>query len=307
MGALETLAMTSPLRALDALLSAVERGEDVDPESLVRDLPHPWLEPLEREAQRRLDALPTPIGRTVESPQARQHRVLRRVMGWVRSRQGDPSLLLEVSREDWLSGGRHAQYLRILMDHGRSTEAVAMARTLIEHGDDRDRRELESLMADAAQVPEGWSEAVRAFAREPSVRAWHELLRFTPHDRFEQRQRYTLALLRQLDVPPEVLFDCATHEGVSSDAIELAERGLVDPQRIEARAADAPTGAEAVWLGLAARAACVRGDRFNTVRLLREVMASTLPADMAQRDLQFVRARADAELHALLDSAGLPR
>jgi hypothetical protein len=299
--------MTSPLRALDALLSAVERGEAADPEALVRDLPHPWLEPLEREAQRRLDALPTPIGRAVETTAARQHRVLRRVMGWVRSRQGDPSLLLEVCREDWLAGGRHARYLRILMDHGRSAEAVAMARTLIEHGDDRDRRELETLMADAAQVPEGWSEAVRAFAREPSLRAWQDLLRFTPADRVEQRQRYTMALLRQLDVPPEVLFDCASHDGVSAEAIELAERGLVDPQHIEAKATAASSNGGAVWLGLAARSACVRGDRFNTVRLLREVMQSSLPPDIAQRDLQFVRAQADEELHALLDSAGLPR
>lgn len=299
--------MTSPLRALDALLADVDRGETVDPEALVRDLPHPWLEPLEREAQRRLDRLPTPIGRAVDSSEARQHRVLRRVLGWTRSRQGDASLLLEVAREDWLSGERHARYLRILMDHGRSTEAVAMARTLIEHGDDRDRRELEALMADAAQVPEGWSEAVRAFARAPSVEAWQELLRFTPHDRIEQRQRYTLALLRTLEVPPEVLFDCATHDGVTSEAIELAERGLVDPHHIETRADAAPAGSEALWLGLAARAACVRGDRFNTVRLLRDVVHSSLPPDLARRDVQFVRDRADAELHALLDSAGVPR
>jgi hypothetical protein len=298
--------MTSPLRALDALLEAVDRGEPVDPEELVRDLPHPWLEPLEREAQRRLAGLPTPIGRAVDSSEARKHRVLRRVMGWARSRRGDPSLLLEVAREDWLGGGRHARYLRLLMEHGRGSEALAMAHTLIEHGDDRDRPELESLMADAAQVPEGWSEAVRAFAREPSIGAWKELLRFTPHDRIEQRQRYTLALLRQLDVPPEVLFDCAAHEGVTSEAIDLAERGLVDPHHIEGRAAQAPGAGAGVWLGLAARAACVRRDRFNTVRLLREAVQSSPSSDLAQRDVAFVRAHADDELHTLLDSAGLP-
>jgi hypothetical protein len=299
--------MSSPLRALDALLEAVQRGEEVDPEGLVKDLPHPWLDPLAREAERRLAGLPTPIGRTVQGPAASQHRALRRVLGWVHSRQGDPSLLLEVAREDWLGGGSHARYLRLLMDHGRGSEALAMARTLLEHGDGRDRRELEALMADAAQVPEGWIEAVRAFAQQPSLQAWQELLRFTPQDLIEQRLRYTLALLRNLDVPPDVLFDCATQDGVTSEAIDLAERGLVDPHRIEARAARAPSESAAIWLGLAARAACVRGDRFNTVRLLREVVQSTLPPDITRRDVRFVRSHADDELHALLDSAGLPK
>ena len=160
-------------------------------------------------------------------------------------------------------------------------------------------------MADAAQVPEGWTEAVRRFAAEPSIERWQELLRFTPEELFDQRVRYTLALLRGLEVEPAILFDCATQDGITPEAIDL--RGLVDPHRIEARAGRGPANARPLWVGLAARSACVRGDRFNTVRLLREVVQSNLPADIIRRDVRFVRNRSDREMHALLDKAGLPR
>lgn len=303
----ETSKMPSALRALDALLEAAGRGEGTDPEALVNDLPEEGLDPLAEEAHRRLAALPAPIGRKIDTPAARVHRALRRVLAWIRTRRGDPSLLLEVAREDWLGGGKHAAYLRLLMEHGRGSEALAMARTLLEHGDDRDRHELVGLMADAAQVPEGWAEAVRHFAAEPSIERWQALLRFTPEELFDQRVRYTLALLRGLEVPPHVLFDCATHDGITPEAIDLAERGLVEPSRIEARAAQGPANARALWSGLAARSACARGDRFNTVRLLRDVVQSDLPRDLIRRDVRFVRNRADRELHSLLDKAGLPR
>lgn len=299
--------MASALRTLDDLLAAAERGEHTDPRAFAGSLPEGMLGAIEEVAQDRLTAQPAPIGRKVDNAVARRHRALRRVLAWIRSRRGDTTLLLEVAREDWLSGGSHAAYLRLLMDHGRGAEALAMARTLLEHGDGRDRRELESLMADAAQVPDGWADAVRGFAEEPSVEAWKTLLRFTPDDVLEERVRYTLALLRGLEVPPEALFACASHEGITAEAIDLAERGLVPPQTIEARGADAPAGSRPLWLGLAARAACVRGERFTTVRLLREVVQSGLPRDLIRRDVRFVRNRADGELHALLDKAGLPR
>ncbi|MFW6052124.1 MAG: hypothetical protein ACODAU_13180 [Myxococcota bacterium] len=294
-------------RALERLMSAAEEGEPTDPRALVAALDDTGTAELERAVQERLASLPAPIGRKVDTPAARRHRALRRVLAWIRERRGDAGLLLEVAREDWLGGGDHATYLRLLVEHGRGSEALAMARTLLEHGDGHDRHALESLMADAAQVPAGWVDAVRAFARAPSLEKWSELLRFTPEALFEQRVRYTLALLRRLDVPPDILFECATHEGITPEAIDLAERGLVDPQRIELRASRAPAGARPIWWGLAARAACVRGDRFNTVRLLREVVGSALPRDLVRRDVRFVRNRADRELHALLDGAGLPR
>jgi len=56
-----------------------------------------------------------------------------------------------------------------------------------------------------------------------------------------------------------------------------------------------------MWLGLAARSACVREDRFTTVRLLREALAVPAARELLTRDLAFIRARADEELITMLD------
>jgi hypothetical protein len=299
--------MPGPAQALENLLAAAERGEGADVGSLVEPLSEPDLDSLEQAVRRELGALPVPIGRQVDDPPARKRRVLDRVLAWIRAKRGDPSDLLALAREDWLAGGRHADYLRLLMEYGRPADAIAMARTLLQHGHTHHRSELEGLMEEAARPPEGWADAVRQFARAPSQEGWKRLIRFIPQDRYEERVRYTLALLQSLEVQGDVLFRCATYEGVTAEAIELVEKGQVDPRVVEERAERSTKEGRPLWLGLASRAACVRGDAFSTVRLLRQACAYPDTGGAVTRDIAFVRARAGEQMRELLDRAGIPR
>lgn len=291
---------------LSAWLVEVDEGAPVEPGDHVRGLDPSGRERLEHAARQAQRALPVPIGPHVDDDDARRHRLLDRVLAWIAAVRGEPDALLSIARDDWLAGGTHADYLRLLLEHGRTAQALSTARALLEHPDCSDRGALEALIAEAARPPSGWSEAVAAFARRPTRRGWDELLRFTPPGLYDQRVRYTLRLLRELDVDAATLFRCATHEGVVPEAIELVDKGEVEPRVVLERADRAPPGARGLWLGLAARAACVRGDGLGTVRLLREAYAVTERVDALVFDLQFVRDHADGALLDLLDRAGLP-
>jgi len=60
-----------------------------------------------------------------------------------------------------------------------------------------------------------------------------------------------------------------------------------------------------MWLGLAAQAAFARGDRFSTIRYLRE--ASNSPeSSFAWVSISEIRHEADEELNRDLDRAGVP-
>jgi hypothetical protein len=90
------------------------------------------------------------------------------------------------------------------------------------------------------------------------------------------------------------------------EAIELVERGLVDPETCVRRGDEGPPLARAVWLGLAAQAAFARGDRFGTVRLLREACRIADPAFPPIASMMSIREQADDELREMLDRAGVP-
>lgn len=298
--------MPPPRDALDALLSAAENGEPADPTSAIRSLSDDRLRAIEARARAELGLLPVPIGKSGDAPIHRRRRMLERVLATIDAHRGQPQRLLALAREDWLAGGRHSLYLRLLVEHGRAHEAMHIARALLERAEGEDRLAIERVVRDAGQPPKGWDEAVRAFARSPSLDAWDRLLRFIPEAVFELRLRHTLALLRHLDVDPEVVFRCAARSGVTADAIELAEEGRVSPRIIEERARASKPPASGLWYGLAARAACVRGDGFSTVRLLRAMLASGIDDDRIDEEIRFVRSRADDALRLLLDRAGLP-
>jgi hypothetical protein len=292
---------------LAELLDRAARDEVVDVEGFVRALEQGERRRLAARIGEIKGALPAPIGPQVEGPDARRHRTLGRLQAWTDAFDGHPEELLAIARREWLKGGSHARYLRLLLEFGRAAQAVSTARALLAHEDCSDRAELEALIAQAARPPGGWDEAVAAFARDPSIDGWDRLLRFTPDDVYDQRVRYTLRLLRELEVDPDTLFRCATHVGVTPEAIELVDRGEVSPALVLERAGRSSAETRPLWLGLAARAACVRGDRFTTVRLLREAVAAAGSADVLTLDVRFVRDHGDDELQHLLDRAGLPR
>jgi hypothetical protein len=109
----------------------------------------------------------------------------------------------------------------------------------------------------------------------------------------------------RLDVEPNMIFRFAARGGITSDAIALVEEGRVDVSVIEERARESSVAGRPLWIALAARAACVRGDRLGVVRLLRSALAE-VGADVLALDLSFVWTHADPELTAMLSAAAIP-
>lgn len=260
---------------------------------------------LEGRVDERRQELPIPIGPFADSPIVRQRRAVDRLAAYLRELRGDREELVAAERIVWLRGGPHIAYLQVLVEAGRQTEATGLARTLLERAEGDDQTALSGFLADVSHAPDGWSEAVGAFATDPSPDGWDGLFRFTPDGVAPERKRYTLYLLLRLGVDPTTVFLYASRGGVTSEAALLAEQGLVEPVAIERRAED--VGAERLgFLGLAARAACVRGDRLGTVRLLRAAHGES-PTVPPRTDLEFVFGHADPELVEMLERAGIRR
>ncbi len=154
-----------------------------------------------------------------------------------------------------------------LRELGFDDEAAATARLALRDPEGRDRESLEELLNEIASSPDGWLDALAAFAHDPSEEGWQQLMRFVPEDVWYQRLRNT------------------------TDVIE--ERG-------------AGSGARATWLGLAAQAAFARGDRFAVIRYLREASRAD-EAFLAWASINEIRQEADEALNAELDKVGVPR
>lgn len=259
------------------------------------------------EAEAALRQLPVPIGARAGGDAVDRRRAIERLVGRLRARRGDVDALVESERAAWLRGGSHLVYLQALSEGGRQAEAAVLARTLLAKDNCSEREELELFLAGLSSPPEGWEGAVADLAADPSMERWQELWRFTPEELLYERVRHTLQLLRRLGVDPELLFELATWRGVVPDAVELVESGLVAPKVVERRGERSSAAGKPVWLGLAARAALVRGDRLGTVRLMKAAFEGHHPEYPPVYDLEFIREHADEELHEMLDRAGLPR
>lgn len=259
------------------------------------------------EGREALPELPVPIGSAARGPAIERRRAIERLIGRLEARGGEYERLVEAERAAWLRGGPHLVYLRALRDAGREGEAAVLARTLLSRDALPDRAEVEEFLAGLSHAPEGWEDAVAELAEDPTMERWEALWRFTPEDVLQERVRYTLSLLLRFGVDPERVFELATWRGLVPDAIELVEKGLIEPKVVESQAAEAPVESRSLWLGLAARAACVRGDRLGTVRLLKAAWEARHDGVTPTWDLDFVREHADEELHDMLDRAGIPR
>lgn len=279
----------------------------IDVEAWTNALDHASLDQFLQAARAALAELPVPISVSARGEALDRRRAVLRLLGRLLARRGDYETLIQAEREAWLRGGSHVDYVSVLRDAGRSEEAAILARTLLAKKGCTERGELEDFLKSLSSPPSGWEEAVVDLADDPSTERWEALWRFTPEDVYFERVRYTLLLLRRMGVDPNRLFELATWQGVVPDAIELVESGTVSPRTVELRADRAPDAARGIWLGLAARAALVRGDRFGTVRLLKAAFDTHDPEFPPTIDLEFIRAHADDELQSMLDRAGLPR
>ena len=263
---------------------------------------------IEHWARATLDALPTPLRSSRGSELERRRTILRRLAAECTARRGNPDELLAQLLADWRDyADSPAPYIEHLVLYGRSHMAAVMARYVLSEADCPERKRIEAALESVGAPPDGWQEAVLAFARAPSVDAWDRLMQFTPDDVFYHRTRNTLQMLMQMGVDGDILFRCATRYGCTPDALELVERGLVAPETIVQRGREGPTTALGLWLGLAARAALVRGDRFGAVRLLKEAVETADPAFPPLSEVWAIRELADDELNEILDKAGVPR
>lgn len=292
---------------LNKLVELSLRSEDDAIEAILGSLGKRTLDRLEGMATAARAALPLPIGPSIRDEPAERSRALDHLLGWIETTRGEPERLLASARQRWLSGGGHPRYLRMLVRFGRADDALVLARSLLEDPGCADVLELEQVLAEAATAPAGWTDAVRELVREPSMERWQHLMRFTPVEVRSRRIRYTQRMLLQMGVAPDFVFDFVTSFGSTVDAVDLASLGLVEPAHILERGREVAAAEEALWLGLAARSASVRGEHFTTLRYLREALA-TLPRSGALRDdIDFVYSRADAELQEMLERAGIER
>ena len=292
---------------LDAWVDAVVEGRAAEPEDLVAGRSDAELEALVDAARDAVERLPTPLFEHVDTPLTRRRAALARVVAHAADRLGRAAALIDVLRSDWLRGESVVPLLHALHREGLVDEANLTARLALLSAEGGEEERIEEFLSAGGQPPDGWIEAVRDFAREPSLEAWEELFRFTPSEFYYHRLRSTLRMLRRLGVAPDMVFRLATHDAVTPDAIELVESGTVSVGTVLQRMADGAPEARPLWLGLAARAAFAQGDRFGAVRFLSEAyrigQGDYLPIFQAME----IREEADDDLHQMLDRAGVPR
>jgi len=217
-----------------------------------------------------------------------------------RMSEGETTFLL---RHFLHGGGSAMPAIRKLIEDGELDQAAVVARLAVRMAEGDEREQLFSVLGDITSAPAGWAAALEKFAAQPSEEAWDELMRFVPDEVFHQRLKYTVLLLLGLGCDGDVLFRCVSRIGMIPELYDVAESGRVDPDTIVARASG--SRAEGAWLGLAAIAALARGDRDATVRHLWR--ASQLDPILSYASVAEVRGKADADLHAQLDRAGVPR
>jgi hypothetical protein len=228
-----------------------------------------------------------------------------RLIGFRRARmlamsEAETTFLL---RQYFHGGGSAIPVIRKLMQEGELDQAAVVARLAVRLAEGKERDEIFALLGEITSAPTGWSAALERFAAEPSEETWDELMRFVPEDVLHQRLKYTILLLLGTGCDGDVLFRCVSRFGMLPELYDVAESGRVGPDTIVARATGSP--AEAAWLGLAAIAALARGDRDATVRHLWR--ASQLDPILSIASIVEIRERADADLNAQLDQAGVPR
>ena len=219
----------------------------------------------------------------------------------------DDEFKVEQLRSAWYNGGPASPLIEELIRLKRKNEAATLSRLALASPKCEERDALEKLLERAGSPPPGWSEAVAAFAQDPTVEGWDALMCFTPNEVFYQRTRNTLRALRRIGTDPNILFLCATRCGTVPDAFELVQSGEVDPETVLARALEAPPVTRALWLGMAAEAAFARGDDLGTVRLLKRAYAETAQLIGPEMSAMDIRAKASPSLHKMLENAGIGR
>jgi len=188
---------------------------------------------------------------------------------------------LHLARMSWVNDGSALLLVSLHLARGETLQAGAVARAALSRPDCEDAEEIERLLFTVDDAPEGWAAILSEFAAAPSIQRWRDIMRFVP------------------------LFLCACELGMTPDAIELVEEGLVDSSVILKRA-EISGGARSTYLGLAATAAYLAGDIVGAIRFLRESIAHQTDLCVALPHIWFIREHASEDVNATLDQAGIP-
>jgi hypothetical protein len=211
----------------------------------------------------------------------------------------------EQARKEWMNGGSALPIVRLFLERGEADMAAAMARAALGRPPCADAEEIERLLDTLDDSPEDWDDRLRELVAEPTLEGWRDLLQFVPADALYQRTQNSIRRLRALGLPGNWLFLFGCEYGLTSDAVQLVEDGLVDVATLEERAGRAGD-AKTTYLGLAATAAFLAGDVVATIRLLRESAANANEFCSPDPHILFIREHATPEILEALDRAGIP-
>ncbi|MDZ7698517.1 MAG: hypothetical protein U5R49_16850 [Deltaproteobacteria bacterium] len=201
------------------------------------------------------------------------------------------------------NSGAGLRLITLLYDSGDEVALGAMGRMMLDNPACPDRETIQAMVDELNRTPARWEKSLDAFVANPSIEAWDSLMRFCPLETHFQRVKNTLRTLKARGVDPNLLFILGSKDGLLPEAIGWVEEGLVDPETILAQEktmhSDEMRG---TLLGLAAHAYFHRGDRFNTVRYLKEAVALS---ETVRFTVEQIEDRADPELRDMMGKAGL--
>jgi hypothetical protein len=288
---------------IDAFLDFIGDRPDAAVIEALRPVPRGDLARLLRAVSSALASAPIPIERGSGRALAARREQLRRAHALLEAQKGDPTRLIGVARERWVEGGRHLEYLRLMVAFGRRAAALDLAFALLERELSAELVEVDRFLADTLEIPAGYDAAIATYLRAPSAEAFDALLRFSPPDLAAHRLRHTVRRLLLAGADPSTLLAVAGHRALTEEMHARIDDGEI-PASALARLPEHHPESAPEWLGLAARSAHARGDQLGTIRLLRVALRHE-DRDRARQHLEFVREIAGPELLAMLDRAGL--
>jgi hypothetical protein len=290
---------------LDAFLDFIGSRPDAAVIDALRSLSRPDVSRLSRAVAAGLATCPIPIERGKRAAVALRRDRLRRAQALLDAHKGDPTHLISVARERWVEGGRHLEYLRLMLAFGRRAAALDLAFALLARERSAELIEVERFLAETLEVPEGHDGAIAAYLREPTSETFEAILRFVPADLAAHRVRFAVRKLILDGADPGTLLEVAGIRALTEEMQARIDEGEV-PAAVLARLPERHPESTCEWLGLAARSARACGDQLGTIRLLRGALRhSGKTAERAREHLAFVRELAEPDLLDMLDRAGL--
>ena len=212
----------------------------------------------------------------------------------------------ETAAEQEFARGIPLPLVSLYFERGELDRAAAIARLALAMSDGSDLEKIEEILDRCSAPPADWQEVLDTFAENPSPERWGEVMQFVPDELRYQRHRNGIRYLRKRGVEPNMLFLCACETGMTPEAIELVEDGLVSVETLLDRA-EAAGPARGAYVGLAAQAAFVAGDMIGTIRLLREAIGQENEWILALPHIHFIRSHATPAQCEMLDRAGIPQ